>query len=94
MGRELFEARRIVQLCRSKRLIAAVNFQLRFAPNMLVLQHHLAGGKLGAVVDVEIRTRVGSELGNAQREATGASFASQKERGGTSPVSHLAVLQF
>ncbi|HTF89374.1 MAG TPA: Gfo/Idh/MocA family oxidoreductase [Planctomycetota bacterium] len=57
MGRDLREASRILALCRKKRLVAAVNFQLRFAPNMLVLQHQLARKKLGAIVDVEIRTR-------------------------------------
>src|SRR5690349_5138435 len=34
MGRDLGEANRILELCRKKRLVAAVNFQLRFAPNM------------------------------------------------------------
>jgi len=57
MGRDLAEARRIVELCRRKRLIAAVNFQLRFAPNMLALQRELARKTLGRIVDVEIRTR-------------------------------------
>lgn len=57
MGRDLAEARRIVELCRTKRLVAAVNFQLRFAPNMLVLQRELAHERLGRVIDVEVRTR-------------------------------------
>ncbi|HUR27020.1 MAG TPA: Gfo/Idh/MocA family oxidoreductase [Planctomycetota bacterium] len=57
LGRDLREASRILALCKAKRLVAAVNFQLRFAPNMLVLQRHLAKKKLGAIVDVEIRTR-------------------------------------
>jgi predicted dehydrogenase len=57
LGRDLGEARRIVALCRSKGLTAAVNFQLRFAPSMLVLQRKLARQELGTVVDVEVRTR-------------------------------------
>ncbi|MBK8180283.1 MAG: Gfo/Idh/MocA family oxidoreductase [Planctomycetes bacterium] len=57
LGRDLAEARKIVALCRKKRLTAAVNFQLRFAPNMLVLQHQLARGRLGRPVDVEVHTR-------------------------------------
>jgi predicted dehydrogenase len=57
LGRDLAEARKIVALCRAKRLTAAVNFQLRFAPNMLALQRALARGRLGDVVDVEVRTR-------------------------------------
>ena len=57
MGRDLREASRILKLCKEKKLIAAVNFQLRFAPNMLALQHKLANQKLGNIVDVEVRTR-------------------------------------
>ena len=57
LGRDLAEAERIVALCRKKRLTAAVNFQLRFAPNMLLLQRALARGRLGRPVDVEVRTR-------------------------------------
>ncbi len=57
MGRDLREASRILKLCKEKKLIAAVNFQLRFAPNMLVLQHKLAEQKLGKIIDVEVRTR-------------------------------------
>ncbi len=57
LGRDLAEAKRIVALCRAKKLVAAVNFQLRFAPNMLVLQRELARKSLGQIVDVEIRTR-------------------------------------
>jgi predicted dehydrogenase len=37
MGRDLPEARRILALCRSKHLLAAINFQLRFSPNMMAL---------------------------------------------------------
>ncbi len=57
MGRDLAEASRILTLCRKKRLVAAVNFQLRFAPNMLALQRRLTRKSLGAIIDVEIRTR-------------------------------------
>ena len=57
LGRDLREAKRIVELCRAKRFVAAVNFQLRFAPNMLVLQRALSRKTLGQVIDVEIRTR-------------------------------------
>lgn len=64
MGRDLKEARRIVALCRARRLTAAVNFQLRFAPNMLALQRMLARGRLGTVVDVEVRTRTHTPWSN------------------------------
>ncbi len=57
MGRDLREASRILALCQIKKLIAAVNFQLRFAPNMLVLQNKIAQKKLGEIIDVEVRIR-------------------------------------
>lgn len=55
MGRDLADARRILRLCRERRLSAAVNFQLRFAPNMLALRDALERGVLGQVTDVEVR---------------------------------------
>jgi predicted dehydrogenase len=55
MGRDLTDARRIVAICRQRRLIAAMNFQLRFAPNMLALKDALERGLLGDVLDVEVR---------------------------------------
>ncbi len=54
MGRDLDEASAIRRLCGDKRLIAAVNFQLRFAPMMLALQDAVARGLLGDIVDVEV----------------------------------------
>ncbi len=53
MGRDLAEATRILRLARDRRLTAAVNFQLRFAPMMLALADALGGGWLGRLVDVE-----------------------------------------
>jgi predicted dehydrogenase len=55
MGRDLNDARRIVAICRERRLSAAVNFQLRFAPNMLAVRDALERGVLGEVLDVEVR---------------------------------------
>ena len=55
MGRDLAEARRILGVCRKKRLVAAVNFQLRFAPNMLALGDALERGWLGEIADAEFR---------------------------------------
>jgi len=55
MGRDLAEAKRILALCRRRELVAAVNFQLRFAPNMLVLRAALAHGRIGEPTDVEVR---------------------------------------
>ena len=55
MGRDLDDARRIVAICRERRLSAAVNFQLRFAPNMLAVRDALERGVFGEVLDVEVR---------------------------------------
>jgi predicted dehydrogenase len=55
LGESLADASRIASLCRDRRLIAAVNFQLRFSPNMLALAALLEAGHLGELVDVEVR---------------------------------------
>ncbi len=53
MGSNLDGATEILNLCRQKKLIAAVNFQLRFAPMMLALKDAIAKGVLGDVVDFD-----------------------------------------
>ena len=53
MGRDETEASEILGICRAKRLTAAVNFQLRFAPMMLAIRDAVARGLLGDLVDVE-----------------------------------------
>jgi len=58
MGRDLDEASRILKLARDRKLTAAVNFQLRFAPMMLALQDALARGQLGRLIDVEIHLNI------------------------------------
>ena len=58
MGETLAEAERIVKVCHEKRFVAAVNFQLRFAPNMLALGALVRSGALGEVVDFEVRVNV------------------------------------
>ena len=55
MGENLAQARKILSLCRAKNLKAAINFQLRFSPNMLALRDLLAQGALGTVTDIEVR---------------------------------------
>jgi predicted dehydrogenase len=54
MGDTLATARRIQEICRRKRLKAAVNFQLRFAPYMLAIRDFVRRGELGEIVDVEV----------------------------------------
>jgi predicted dehydrogenase len=57
MGETIEEARAIRDLCRSKSLIAAVNFSLRYAPNNLAAKALAADGFLGDIHDMEIHTR-------------------------------------
>jgi predicted dehydrogenase len=58
LGRDLEEARRIVAVCERRQLTAAVNFQLRFSPNMLALADALERQLFGTVRDVELRVNV------------------------------------
>jgi predicted dehydrogenase len=58
MGEDLAMARDIRDLCVERRLTAAINFQLRFSPNMLALGDLIARGELGEIVDIEVRLQV------------------------------------
>ena len=55
MGENLLEARTILDLCRQKRLLAAVNFQLRFAPCLIAARDLVDRGAIGELHDVEVR---------------------------------------
>jgi predicted dehydrogenase len=55
MGEDLAAAREIRALCHEKQLKAAVNFQLRFSPNVLALRSLLLEGALGTIVDIDVR---------------------------------------
>jgi predicted dehydrogenase len=55
MGPDLEAAKAIRDCCRERALTAAVNFQLRFSPNVLAVRDLLARDALGAIVDVEVR---------------------------------------
>lgn len=55
MGEDLATARSIVGICRDRGLVAAMNFQLRFSPNMLALRDLVASRELGDIVDIEVR---------------------------------------
>lgn len=54
MGMDLSGATEILKTCRERSLVAAVNFQLRFAPMMLALRDAIARGWLGEIVDIEM----------------------------------------
>jgi predicted dehydrogenase len=55
MGEDLDAARSIVDICQERGLIAAMNFQLRFSPNVLALRDLLSARQLGDIVDIEVR---------------------------------------
>lgn len=58
LGNNLEEAREIRDLCHSKNLIAAVNFQLRTAPVVNAARSLIAQGAIGEITDMEIRVTV------------------------------------
>ncbi len=58
MGNNLEEAREILELTRSKQMIAAVNFQLRYAPFIEAARGIIAAGSLGELCDMEVYVNV------------------------------------
>jgi predicted dehydrogenase len=58
MGESLAEAEAIVRVCEERSLTAAVNFQLRWAPNMVAARRLTDAGVLGTLHDVEVRVSV------------------------------------
>ncbi|MCA9284072.1 MAG: Gfo/Idh/MocA family oxidoreductase, partial [Phycisphaerales bacterium] len=58
MGRDLAEATAIRDVCRRRELVAAVNFQLRFAPMMLALSDALGRGWIGRADEAEVLVNV------------------------------------
>jgi predicted dehydrogenase len=58
MGENLAQARQIRDLCGAKKLTAAVNFQLRYAPAIRTARNLIAGGNIGQLHDMEVRLTV------------------------------------
>ena len=58
MGESLDGARAILETCRERALVAAVNFQLRFSPNVIAATELLRRGTLGQIADIEVRLQV------------------------------------
>lgn len=54
MGETLEEAKAILEICRRKKLVSAVNFQLRYAPYSIVAREMIDKGLLGEVYDMEL----------------------------------------
>jgi predicted dehydrogenase len=55
MGETLAQARSIRDICIAKRLVGAVNFQLRFAPPVALARSMVRRGQIGDVIDMEVR---------------------------------------
>ena len=55
MGEDLAQATKIRGLCRQRRLAAAVNLQLRFAPEMIAARDLVCRGLIGDLHDVDVR---------------------------------------
>ncbi|MEM0964985.1 MAG: Gfo/Idh/MocA family oxidoreductase [Verrucomicrobiota bacterium] len=58
MGDSLAEALEILEVCRRKQLVAAINCQLRFAPFVIAARNLIESGKIGELYDLEVRVSV------------------------------------
>lgn len=58
MGDHIRQSREILELCRRKKLVAAINCQLRFAPYVQEARRMIAEGMLGELYDMEVRVTV------------------------------------
>lgn len=58
MGDDFAHANEILELCRSKKLKAAVNFQLRFAPFVSAARFLIEKGLIGELYDMEVRVTI------------------------------------
>jgi predicted dehydrogenase len=57
-GHTLAEAAVLLEICRRKHLIAAVNTQLRFSPYIAAARAAIASGRIGELYDLEVRVQV------------------------------------
>lgn len=58
MGESIEEAKKILDICDEKNLIAGVNFQLRQAPYIIAAKQLVDSGRIGDICDFEIRETV------------------------------------
>ncbi len=58
MGEDIVSAKSILELTRKKKMTAAVNFQLRYAPFILEVKKLMEDGSLGEINDIEINVNV------------------------------------
>jgi predicted dehydrogenase len=58
MGETFAEAREILTICRERNLRAAINCQLRYAPFVVAARKLIGEGKIGDLLDMEMRLNV------------------------------------
>ncbi len=58
MGEDYTAASKILELTRQKKMLAAVNFQLRYAPFILAAKSMIEAGSIGTLNDIEINVNV------------------------------------
>ena len=58
MGDSFDDAKRILSICRRKKLKAAVNFQLRYSPFVMAARDIIDRGLIGDIYDMEVRVSV------------------------------------
>jgi predicted dehydrogenase len=55
MGDYFWQTREILEVCRRKNLVAAINCQLRFAPYVSAARYMIEQGLIGELYDIEVR---------------------------------------
>ena len=58
MGENYAQAKQILELVRSKKMLVAINFQLRYAPYILAAKKFIYDGSLGELNDIEVNVNV------------------------------------
>jgi predicted dehydrogenase len=58
MGEDILQARQILQLSKEKNLTAGINFQLRYAPNIMKARDFINQGLIGELCDIEVNVNV------------------------------------
>ena len=57
MGEDMAQAREILGICRERNLLAAINFQLRYAPFIIAARDIINQGLIGELCDMEFRVQ-------------------------------------
>jgi len=58
MGVDQAQAREIREICRAKKLKAAMNFQLRFSPMMMAARQMIEQGRIGNLLEIEVHLNI------------------------------------